>query len=461
MVITLKKVAIATFSTLILGACASAPEADISPTANPNDEITKLESDITKGFEKQYDVLAYSDFRSSQESLKDAKEELKDGDDQADIIETISEARGYYQRAAQTADQRADKVESVINARQAALDAGARKFPQENEKLNDIDEDLRDQVTDIADMEPKDFNELQQRYLKLEVASVNTAQLGKARAQIQGAIRGDAEDNTPKTLAKAKRDLVNAENMITANVRNPSGYSAAVAKANSSARLLDATLAASKRDGTVLPESVALEIVSKDKSLNMLNDQLDNTQSELSTTRAVTRTQRSMIDLQKGALSQQQMSIQMNNAIKSVAKDFSKDEAEVYRQGDKLLFRLKGINFSSGRSDLPGNSMALLEKVKEVAEDLNATEVVVEGHTDAVGAAAPNKELSQKRAEAVAKYFASNGIENDNIEAVGYGFEKPLTTNKTKEGRATNRRVDVLITPSFQAKSDSTTSQVK
>lgn len=450
MIFQLKQITAAAMTVAFLGACASAPKASISPTANPNDEIRLMESDIQSGYDKQYDVLAYSDFTKSQKELDKAKEEIKDGEDQGDVIDTLSKSRGYYNRATESAEKFAGKVDGVLNARQAALAAGARNFPKEKDTLNDLDDDLRSEVDDINDMDAEDFSKLQQNYMKLEVTSTQTSLLGKARAQIDGAVRGGADDNTPKTLALAKKDLINAENMIAANVRNSEGYSSAVTKANASARLLGATLAASQRDGKVLPESVALEIVAKDKTLNLLSEQLGSTQSELSSSQEMSRNQQATLSTQKGL-------IELNNAIKTASKDFSKDEAEVYRQGDKLLIRLKGMKFPSGRSELPGDSMALLERVKGVAQGLNASSVVVEGHTDAVGAAAANKELSQKRAEAVAKYFSSNGLSDDAIQAVGYGFEKPLATNKTKDGRAKNRRVDVIITPTFQAKAKSNT----
>jgi outer membrane protein OmpA-like peptidoglycan-associated protein len=89
-----------------------------------------------------------------------------------------------------------------------------------------------------------------------------------------------------------------------------------------------------------------------------------------------------------------------------------------------------------------------LAKVKGIAQDLNPTQVVVEGHTDATGGPAVNQQISQDRAQAVATYFEENGIEGDKVQAVGKGYKKPIASNKTNKGRATNRRVDIIITPS-------------
>jgi OOP family OmpA-OmpF porin len=71
--------------------------------------------------------------------------------------------------------------------------------------------------------------------------------------------------------------------------------------------------------------------------------------------------------------------------------------------------------------------------------------VLVEGHTDNIGTAAYNQQLSIKRANAVRDALVKNGVAADKIQAKGYGFEKPVASNKTKEGRAQNRRVEITI----------------
>ena len=75
--------------------------------------------------------------------------------------------------------------------------------------------------------------------------------------------------------------------------------------------------------------------------------------------------------------------------------------------------------------------------------------VTIEGHTDSTGSAQMNQELSQKRAEAVKTYLVANKtLPSTRIRATGYGPSRPLAPETTPEGRAMNRRIDVLITPS-------------
>lgn len=431
------KLFLTTLASASLVACASAPRADIPASADPHQEIQQLEADIQQGYERHYDVLAYSDFKKSRESLEKARKDLAD-DDREDSMENLSYSRGYFNRATATVEKRAGRLDGVLNARLAAINAGARNFPAEKNTLKDLDHGLYDVAEDIDDMKPRDFDELQKGYLALEAKSLQAAHLGSARAHVAGAINEGAKRHTPKMLVRAQKDVANAENTITSNVRNPGGYSAAVARANGSARLLSDVLMTAKKDNRRIPEDLALEMVMKDRRLSSLNRELYSTQSELSSTEALTRNQRAQ-------LSSQQSELAINSTIQAVAKEFDKNEADVYRQGDNVLIRLKGMRFASGRAELPSESIALLNKVKSVAGDLDSTTITVEGHTDSVGAATLNKELSQKRADAVAEYLEANA--NGEVQAVGYGFDKPITSNKTKDGRAQNRRVDVIITP--------------
>ncbi len=104
---------------------------------------------------------------------------------------------------------------------------------------------------------------------------------------------------------------------------------------------------------------------------------------------------------------------------------------------------LQGVTFVSGSAELALDSRTILD---DVAKDLNEFEnvkVEVQGHTDSVGSVAINTALSQKRAEAVREYLILKGVNATRIEAKGYGPSMPITENKTKTGRAKNRRVEL------------------
>ena len=83
---------------------------------------------------------------------------------------------------------------------------------------------------------------------------------------------------------------------------------------------------------------------------------------------------------------------------------------------------------------------------------LGEPHIVIEGHTDSTGSDAMNEHLSQRRADSVREYFVANGtLPKDKIVSVGYGSKRPLASNQTAEGRAINRRIDLIITPPPQS----------
>ncbi len=88
---------------------------------------------------------------------------------------------------------------------------------------------------------------------------------------------------------------------------------------------------------------------------------------------------------------------------------------------------------------------AFEEKIKEIAQILDENvryDTILEGHTDNIGSRVYNQKLSERRAESVAKELEKFGVDKDRIQTVGYGQDKPRSSNDTKEGRADNRRVD-------------------
>lgn len=86
----------------------------------------------------------------------------------------------------------------------------------------------------------------------------------------------------------------------------------------------------------------------------------------------------------------------------------------------------------------------LLQFVETVASYPNSN-IQVDGHTDATGTAEYNKWLSDKRANSVKEFLVNSGISASRISTAGFGLEKPIATNKTKEGRQQNRRVEITI----------------
>jgi outer membrane protein OmpA-like peptidoglycan-associated protein len=104
------------------------------------------------------------------------------------------------------------------------------------------------------------------------------------------------------------------------------------------------------------------------------------------------------------------------------------------------------IYFDTGKTTIQDRSMSLIDEIAQtLVDNPHLKKVRVEGHTDSVGSETRNLKLSQGRARSVAKALSSRGIASDRLDAVGFGEIRPIETNKTKEGRQANRRVEFII----------------
>jgi outer membrane protein OmpA-like peptidoglycan-associated protein len=114
--------------------------------------------------------------------------------------------------------------------------------------------------------------------------------------------------------------------------------------------------------------------------------------------------------------------------------------------GSKRILLNDSITFDTGKDTIKSESFALLDQVVKLLTDHpEMKHVRVEGHTDNVGGAAYNKDLSARRAASVARYLIGKGVAQSRLVPVGYGFEQPIASNATALGRAKNRRVVFTI----------------
>ena len=103
-------------------------------------------------------------------------------------------------------------------------------------------------------------------------------------------------------------------------------------------------------------------------------------------------------------------------------------------------------SFDIGKADLKSDGQAKLGQLVAKLKDVNFDAITVIGHTDNVGTDAANQKLSLRRANAVKQYLATHGIDAAKIKTNGRGKTSPVADNKTAQGRARNRRVEVVIT---------------
>lgn len=445
--------------------CSTARKAELAHGNDPEKAVAEVTQIMEEALKNQVDILADSQFEDGRKSLGDAKEGLKKGRKSEVILEKAAMAKAYFQDATKMAQTRRALAGRILEARQAALHAGLRNSSPLLGELDEVDDDLKSETKQFSrELTPTKFSEFQKKYLALETKAVQFRELNSAHAAIQGATRDTAKKLAPNSLRTASLDYTNAENTIAQSPRNPEMYKQSVQTALESAMMLQDVMDVIKgAKGT--PENIAVQIVTQKRALGELTSNVDRlranlqstqqtlqeregalkvTESELRKTEGALQETKGVLKSQGEQLARASRQVRFQQAMDEARKTVPQSDALVYQQGNTLVFRLKRINFQSGKAVIPDSSKPVLEKVNSIISRLDAEQVIVQGHTDSVGAADVNQKLSEQRAVAVADYLSSlrSGYP---LQFVGYGETMPIASNETADGRATNRRVDLIV----------------
>ena len=160
------------------------------------------------------------------------------------------------------------------------------------------------------------------------------------------------------------------------------------------------------------------------------------------------------LERQLGGVSEERIALQrrvdaqarLRADLATIEGMFKADEAQVLRQGDDVVLRVVGLNFPVGKATIEPGSYELLGRVEEAIRKFPDASIVVEGHTDSYGGDSANFVLSQDRADAVRQFIVNRmGLDPERVSSIGYGETRPVATNDTAEGRARNRRIDLVL----------------
>lgn len=110
-----------------------------------------------------------------------------------------------------------------------------------------------------------------------------------------------------------------------------------------------------------------------------------------------------------------------------------------------LVMTMRGVLFSSGSAQLHPGAERALEEVAGLLNEFPGRDIAVEGHTDSVGGSAYNDGLSQRRADSVASFLRSRGVEPSRVQSRGLGEGMPVASNDSESGRQANRRVEIVM----------------
>lgn len=265
-----------------------------------------------------------------------------------------------------------------------------------------------------------------------------TPQLVQARESYSEAAKSDARQVAPDRLLEAKQALDRAE---AAHKKNP----------GSEAEKHYAYMAERTAELAVAHGNYAMaykERQQAERQLHALQEQyrkqaenrLETAQRELDETRESLQRVRGEVDAEGQAR-------QAAEATAQAAVESLKEVAMVKEEARGTTITLSGaVLFATGQSDLLPIAKQTLDKVAEALKQQPEDKtILIEGYTDSRGSAQMNLELSRKRAESVRDYLVSDGVSASRLEVVGKGETHPVASNDTPEGRANNRRVEIVI----------------
>ncbi|MFC7377235.1 OmpA family protein [Brevundimonas sp. GCM10030266] len=149
-----------------------------------------------------------------------------------------------------------------------------------------------------------------------------------------------------------------------------------------------------------------------------------------------------------GALGGAAVGQYMDRQQRALEAELSGTGVGVARQGDNLVLRMPSdVTFATNQSNIDSRFLATLDDVARVLQQYDQSMVDVIGHTDSSGGDAINQPLSERRASSVASYLIDRGVLRERLYVAGNSARNPIADNSTTQGRAQNRRVEILIRP--------------
>jgi outer membrane protein OmpA-like peptidoglycan-associated protein len=416
------------------------------------EQVKQLDKDIDNARNNQVNIFAPTSFVRAEAFLAESKKGLNRGDKPSVILQNVENGQAQLKIAEGMTKRVRDVLPDLVKARDLARAAGGINFGEYAALEKQFVELTKAVEINNLSQARKNQPKVAERFRRLELRAIKEQNIGEARKLITQAEKEGARKNAPKTLLEAKKKFAEADAFITKHrYQKEKIHTLASDALLLSGRALQVTRK-SKAIRTMRPEDITLwaegmlyktanSLSAPDMRDKTLETQLENILGSIT---ALQEDHRFMMDKVKA----QNAEKRFNQLFSEVRDSFDSDEAEVYKQGSKLVIRLKAIQFPVGKYVIMPNNYSLLTKVQRAIRTFGEPDVIIEGHTDSTGSEINNQLLSENRAEAVRSYLVANRtLSMEKIAAAGYGSKRPLASNKTAKGRAINRRIDVIITP--------------
>jgi OmpA-OmpF porin, OOP family len=452
-------------------------------------QLANLAAAIEARRTEQVNVLSPRNFASATEAYDAAVKEADRGRSAERVNARVAQAEGALKRATDAAAAARQLLGSAIKAREDALRAEAPKHAAElwtrsSQRFRDAM--LENETGDVKNAQ-KRAAEAEVLLREAELTAVKGGVLSEARTLIAQAEEAKVDKLAPRSLQAARRYLAEAEREIQRNrydLTLPRNLAAEASYEARHATYLSRIIATALEqrgeeagiEALILSWEEPLKRIASNMdlaarfdegiqaALKELGEHVQQQQQELSRLKQELQDREEQLtsltseferlEARLGGVSEERIALQrrvdaqerLRANVVTIEAAFTPEEARVYRQGDDVVVSLLGIKFPSGRSAIDANNAALMGKVRQALGLFPGASIIVEGHTDAHGSDSTNLILSQDRADAVKQYLVANlGADAERISSIGYGEARPVSTNETAEGRARNRRIDLLI----------------
>jgi outer membrane protein OmpA-like peptidoglycan-associated protein len=471
----------------------------VEPVSVPQDlgtAVAQLESKIAEARQNQLNVLSPTWFAKAEGSLAEAKKVREEKGEISRIGDAASRGLTEISQAEEVGRLVHSAIPKAIEARKLARAAGAVSLGEDYSATERRFLGLtRDVENNSLKKAKRDQQSVAEDFRALEIRAIKETILADTRKILARADSEGARKLAPALYSDAQKELAGVEEFIASNPyareEMQKRGNVALFKAN---RLLEITRQTARvRDMDPLETTLWVEGIlekaseatgapdMRDKPFNIqmgnilgsidalvkdrdfLVQQTDAQQEaidamqarhaeEIESLRTKNREASAEVAKLQNKSQTEQARIEaerrFNEHYNEVQALFTRDEAECYKQGNRMVIRLRGMTFPVGQAVIMPENYQLLSKVRRAVRTFTDPHVTIEGHTDSTGTAEVNDRLSQQRAASVEQYLlANNVLTEDRVSAVGYGSSRPLAPNTTAEGRAANRRIDVVITP--------------
>ncbi len=478
---------------MVMGVCVlGLSQISVASSETRDSLFLEIEAFVTRAQDQKAQLFAPHAFGVAMTSYQDALDDFHKGKDLKGIQRKLKRAEASLHRAMDVCATAEVTFQSLMRARLDAASVGAGKHSQDllvkavtafKRAVKRLEGGDVDEARELA-WESESF------FRQAELDTIKKKYLTKTRVKIAYYDDLGRRNNAPKTFSKAYRLLTRAEKKLEEDRYTmaevvvwvqEAEYELAhteyihtwVEKLNESGAIFEDVIIAMESQLVKIAEGLDINLMfdrgvsgatwqlldavqelkargdAKDLQIAALSAEVAGLQEKvanLSQLEQELMAKKAEVEAALKRQTQDQRFRQMK--IKRIRDAFTSKEGKVLMDGERVIIRLYGLSFSSGKAIIDYKYFGLLAKVRDTFTEFPGCRVVIEGHTDSVGSEKINKGLSTDRADSVRHYLIANSpLTETQISAKGFGESTPVASNGSREGRARNRRIDVVIVP--------------